>query len=331
MSKSPQQQKLSDRLASLEREVSRLADSMERLATAPPRATPAARPGWRPSLRWYLGLLVVLAAIAAWFGVEFRGSQRQATAVDTLVSERVKLDFEPNESLLVSLLPGSPDNPPPALLRMLGHDFFHRISDVVVDGRIRNDTDPHVVLSAISRLPSLRALQVKNFPLSTKDLSPVFAFRQLESLNVSRTTLDSGSIRDVAWTRLRWLDASHTWLGDLAVSELSRCKHLQYLNLERTAITDQSVEYLAKLTNLREINLNRTQITPSGVTELADKLPDCYIQYQPLVLFEDGSVNVQACYRGRLTFGSESPPDPREFEAARPPGRYTRSNPFAVF
>lgn len=321
----PPRESLAEQVESLERQVARVADLLEsQLATT----QNAAQRRWRPSLRTYFVLMALLAAFIAWFGVEFRRSRQQARAVDLLLAEQASLLFETNESLGVSILPGPPGEPPAFLMRSLGYDFFFRLGDVSVDGA-RVAADSATVLDAIEQLPQLRRLRIRNILLTTDNLKPIFELNGLESLDLSKTRLSDSSIAWICDTHLRWLNVSHTWLGDTAVNEIATLDKLQYLNLERTGVSDRSIDALSEMRGLRHLIIRRTSITAAGAKQLSKNLPNCFIEYQPLIFRSNGTVDYTACQKGTINFGKPIIADPRVNQAVRPPADYS-TGPYAI-
>ncbi len=315
--KREQSDPLTEKMSSLEHQLRRIGDLLEAQVAGAKSRQSSWR--WRPSLRTLFVMIGVLALGVAWFTAEYRQSRLQSRAIEVLLDQRALFFFEPSESILVGMLPGKSSEPPAALVRALGHDFFNRLRQVSIVGTPRFQQEPDEILDGLALVPGLRAVRISQLPLTTGQLRSVFQLKQLESLDVSRTGLDNGSIEEIQNTSIRWLDCSHTRLGNIAASELSRCEELEYLNLERTAVSDAGIEYLAKLKGLRHLILRRTPVSPLGVQKLADQLPNCYIEYQPLVFRNDGTVDVQACRRGSLVFGDPPPVDPRQGQTASAP------------
>ncbi|MCA9191575.1 MAG: hypothetical protein KDB03_07430 [Planctomycetales bacterium] len=259
---------------------------------------------WRPSIRFMLSVLTVLAILSAIFGAELRSSVVQARNADFLASQNALITYEPNESLFVALFPGPPDKPPQFFMRSLGRDFFMRVLQV----RVRTMSSPKETLAAICALPSVRRVTLSATALLTREhLQPLLEHRELESLTLAHTHL-TDSLAGVERLQLRSLDVSHTRVGPRAIRDISKCVELRSLNLERTAVTDACVVDLQKLHKLRVLNLKRCPMSKAAVLQLSNKLPACYITYEPLVFNADGTINVRAVRSGFASFGT--PPSP---------------------
>ena len=264
-------------------------------------------------------MMALFAGFFAWFSSAYHESQRQAAAVDELISQGVFVMLEPRQSLAVSILPGTPEEPPRAISKTLGNEFFRSATNVSTRNRWNAKMDKDRVLSGIAKLSDLRRLRLTKLSLSTNDLNRLSGLTELAALDLSRTRLDRGSVDWLQHTQLHWFDASHTWLGDNALRGLSRCPDLQYLNMERSTITDAGLQHLYGMSGLRYLNLKRCTVTPAAVKKLSAAIPNCLIQFEPLVLNNQGQTYVMAARRGFMQLGTPTPVDPRKSKLATPP------------
>lgn len=271
------------------------------------------------TIRFLLGLTVFAALLCTWFAGVYRESRRQAHAVDRLIRQGAFVHYAPRESLLVSMLPGEVEAPPKTLEKALGTDFFRSVHNVSTGRRGAFVNDKADLLDAVERLSGLEYLRLTNLNWKTSELEPLGRLNKLQSLDLSHTALDAGPMPWLRRAKLRWVDLSHTRLSDLALYDLSFCDTLQHLNLERTAISDEGLPYLSGLQQLRYLNLKRSPVTLAAVTKLADALPHCLIEWEPLVFRQNGTVDHMAVRRGYQRFGHAMPPDPRESHRAQPP------------
>ena len=281
----------------------------------------------RLTIRFLLLLFVLFGGLFAWFSWNYRISVRQAKSADKLIDVGAFLQYEPRQSLLLSMLPGDPAKPPKYLTRILGEDFFRSVSNVSTrqagfSGKKKS------TLEAVAGMSDLQRLRLNGMTLQTNDLEIMAYLPELESLDVSRTTLDAGRIPWLSKTRLRWLDMSHTQIGDSALVDIANCGELQSLNLERTAISDVGLRRLGVLKKLRSLNLNRAPVSIEAVRQLAKELPECRITWQPLKF--RGSyrqVDVAAARSGAVVLGKVRQYDPRKSQQPIPPSDNIRFGP----
>ncbi len=312
-SRAGRQTSLSDRLASLESQIERLTQLLAQQATIRQRRRQ------RLTIRLMLSLFVVFAIGFAWFGNVYHRSRKQARSVDRLIAQSAFVSYTVRQNPLVSLMPGDPQQPPVSLVRWLGDDFFSAVTNVSTASAGSMPVDKEEVLAAVESLDRLQRLRLTHMRLSTADLAGLEHLLDLQSLDISRTGLDHGSIPWVRTSKLRWFDASHTHLSDRALYDLSHCRELQQLMLERTSISDNGLRYLQSLKQLRYLNLNRCPVSAAAVKQLSDALPGCVIDWQPLKFLANGKVDSRAAARGRVRYGRPMPEDPRLSRRAAPP------------
>ncbi len=303
---------------------------------------------WRPSLKTLFVVIAMLAFTAAWFGAEMRKSKREHQAIAALVSNGAQVQLGPSESIFVALLPGSPADPPAILRRWLGPEVFSSVKHIAYNDRafpqggvLQGSVYPPYVgpairtssrrmprnrsvtvnrgsfdeiREALAATPEVKGVRLSGFKLNTDQLAEVFALPNLESLDLSRTQLDQASIAAVSGTRLRWFDGSHTWLGDQAAFDLSKCSGLSHLNLDRTTLTDDGLKYLEALKELKYLSIQRVPVTLAAVKKFADAMPNCFIQYQPLCFDKKGVQDPAASMMQAQTFGQ-----PQWNQTALPP------------
>lgn len=302
---------LADRLESLETQIARLGDLLAEQSAAKRRRR-------RITIRMLMCLLVGFACLFAWFANHYQRSQMQARAVDRLIDQNAFVMYQPADSLLVSLLPGDANTPPRWLAKLLGDDFFRSPVNVSTAQKGRAERQKNIVLGALPALTNLKLLRLTNLSLRTADLFALQDLPQLQSLDLTRTGLDSGSMPWLSRLQLRWLNVSHTQFSDRALQNLARSRELQYLNLERTTVSDDGLSVIESMPNLRYLNLKRCPVSLPAVRRLSKSMPNCLIEYEPLQ-FRDGKVDRQAAQSGRLKFGVSLPVDPRVSKQARAP------------
>ncbi len=296
---------LSNRLEKLEFQLGRLTDLLTEQTVARRRRRR------RITIRFMLIAFAAFAMLFAWFGNVYHRSRRQSAAVDRLVGENAFVMYSLRESMLVSLMPGDPQQPPVWLVRLLGDDFFRAVTNVSTAAQSTTVRNKEEILSALTSLTQLQRLRLTNVSLTTADIVRLETLEELQSLDISRTGLDSGSMPWIRRTQLRWFNASHTKLSDRALYDLSRCGDLQQLFLERTAISDSGLKHLHSMSQLRYLNLKRCPVSATAVKQLSDALPGCMIEWEPLRFLADGKVDGRAAARGRVRYGRRMPDDPR--------------------
>ena len=304
---------LTERLESLENQLSRLTNFL----TEQDAARKSRRR--RFTIRFLMITMVLFAGLFAWFSTAYHQSRKQADAVDRLFSLGAFVMYEPRQSVAVSVLPGSPEEPPRVISKSLGVDFFRAATNVSTQSGASSKMDKDAILDAVSSLRELKRLRLTKLTFSTGDLAQLSDLSELTSLDLTRTRLDNGSLPWLQDTQLQWFDGSHTWLGNTALHDLSRCPDLQNLSMERTTVTDAGLLHLYQMKNLRYLNLKRCDVTPAAIKKLSAAIPNCIIDYEPLVLTSGGETNAVAARRGFMRLGNSRAIDPRESKQAIPP------------
>ncbi len=305
---------LAERLESLESQIGRLTDFLTQQDQSHTRRRR------KLTLRLMFILIAVFACVFAWFSTVYRQSRQQARAVDHLVVENVYVTYEPRRSFLVSLLPGDVNSPPDVLASSLGTDFFRAVTNVSTNTHsFQASTDKQALIDSISSINQLERLRLSRFILNTPDLLPLSSLSHLQSLDLSHTRLDNGSMPWLADTQMRWFAATHTLLGDQILKDLSRCPELQYLNMERTTVTDNGLQHILAMKQLRYLNLKRCSVSYQAIKKLSDAMPSCVIDWEPLILTSNGKVNYPLIRQRSVRFGGSSIVDPRASHRAIAP------------
>lgn len=303
---------LSDNLQRLEDQIARLADLLGDQAARKKRRRTL-------SIRMLLVSFVGFALLFAWAGSLYQRSRRQARAVDQLIQQGAFVLYSPNQSALVSMLPGEVEQPPKALQAWLGDDFFRSVTNVSTAQNTALTRDKAKIIAALQDFPDLKLLRLTNLDLRSGDLAGLGTLRQLQSLDLTATRLDGGGMPWLGRTELRWLKAAHTRFGDRALADLVACRQLQFLDLERTTVSDRGIAQLASLRELRYLNLKRCPVTLRAVQNLSAALPGCVIDWEPLQFRADGTVDAVAARQGRVRLGRSLPKDPRVSRRALAP------------
>jgi Leucine-rich repeat (LRR) protein len=116
-------------------------------------------------------------------------------------------------------------------------------------------------------------------------LKSVQGMTSLGHLDVSGTAITNDGLRFLEpLTHLRYLLLNETDISDDGLRYLGPLKSLHTLSLKGTSISDDGLSFLATYHNLNEhLVLSNTKVTATGVATLQKALPDCKIDYGPLV------------------------------------------------
>ncbi len=128
-----------------------------------------------------------------------------------------------------------------------------------------------VDLAFLDRLPGLRDLTLRGFPLGDADTAPIARHDALTSLSIAAPDLtDAGLARLAGLRRLVALSIDHaTGLTEAGLAHLARLRSLQVLGLDPAAqLTDAGLAHLAGLAELEHLELGGTKIEGSGIARL---------------------------------------------------------------
>jgi Leucine-rich repeat (LRR) protein len=155
-------------------------------------------------------------------------------------------------------------------------------------------------VTRIAAIPTLRTVVLADSRVTHRGLESLSALKGLQTLDLSRTSLDSDAMDAVARlsTLKELLLNGCSWLMDKHLASLSALKNLERLELSSPAITpaglaqlsqlpalqeltirecaaidDEAVEHLASLTQLKKLALSDTELTSRGYAELCQRLP----------------------------------------------------------
>lgn len=261
------------------------------------------RGSWfRPSLKTLFVLITLCACWFAWLALEQRRSERISSAVEKAESLGATVGVGPSERLFVSLLPGSPASPPPAVVRLFGREL---LNDATTLHKVRgsNAEEMKELAAAARQIDALRYIKINAVPLSMAELEQILELSELTHLDISRTRLERGPWPGISSTPLKYLVAAHTLTDDQAAASFSRCRSLMYLDLTRTSVSDAGLMELAKLPDLRMLRILRCPITLAAVQKFSKLKPECRIEYEPLVFSQSGGVNLLAIRSQRINLG----------------------------
>jgi hypothetical protein len=218
--------------------------------------------------------ILVICIVAPWVGkrLDEVRHQEQAVAAIVKVGGRVIYDYQRPLADYPTLFQPTWRSPyPPAAVRLLGRDFFHRVVHVDLSETSVTNED----LVAVGRLRSLESLFLNGTGVTAVGLANLEVLKNLRILNLRDTAInDVAMVHLRAFTHLRQLDLGGTRISDEGLVHLEPLTELEDgLTLDRTAITNLGLEQLVHLKKLRQLHLEDTGVTPEGVAILQTALP----------------------------------------------------------
>jgi hypothetical protein len=124
-------------------------------------------------------------------------------------------------------------------------------------------------LAALSRLPSLRILDLSETGVGSAELECLQNLAQLVGLSLFRVELAPGSLSVLRVLReLRFLELSRTWIEDEELISLESLEKLEQLVLRRTHVTGSGFRFLARLHRLKHLVLHHSPITDVALSHL---------------------------------------------------------------
>ena len=150
---------------------------------------------------------------------------------------------------------------------------------LVVDRtQISNDGLRHLVDSSVTEL------DLTSCPAITDEGIAYLEGRQFKRLGLAGTKITDNALKSVqGMTSLGHLDVSGTAITNDGLRFLEPLTHLRYLLLNETDISDDGLRYLEPLKSLYTLSLKRSKVTATGIATLQKALPECKIDYGPLV------------------------------------------------
>lgn len=145
----------------------------------------------------------------------------------------------------------------------------------------------------ISRLESLKTLQLGGSQVTAEMLNHISSCRRLEVLDLCESPLrdaDVGVLRQLPL--LRNLDLRDTLIGDSSLNVLDDLKHLQRLNLRGTSITEEFFLHARSWPELSELDLCVTKVARIPAIEPGSMPSLRFIQLQELRLDRDSYDNL---------------------------------------
>ena len=142
-------------------------------------------------------------------------------------------------------------------------------------------TDIANLCEHVTRLRSLRSLDLSQGAISDAGLTCISELAELEMLDLGGTLVSDASMREIArLAQLRDLGLMSTTLSDAGLAELTRLEHLRVLDVSGTQLTDASVEPLVAM-ELQHVNLDGTSLSESEQERVKRALtPDVQTEYR---------------------------------------------------
>ncbi len=261
---------------------------------------------FRPSLRTIFVTTALIACGLSWMVYETKRSKQVEAAAEQLARLGANVATKPSDRLFVSLLPGRPASPPVSLQVVLGRELFVEPSSLTLNRRTNNplsQDEQKSLLKALSKIDSLSSLRLYGIELSAADLDSIWQMTDLQSLVIPHSRLSRGPLKGISNLPLQSLDVSHTLFDDSAINSLIKCQDLRTINLDRTAVTGAGLMALSGLPNLTVLKIRRCDISLTTVQEFSKQMPNCFIEYEPLLFDSSGNVNNRLSSTLRVQFG----------------------------
>lgn len=127
-------------------------------------------------------------------------------------------------------------------------------------------------LPGVESLTHLRSLDLESTPLTDDALERLMPLKQLEGLDLSRTTgiTDRGLGFVGALSGLQSLNLEETRVTNVGIGHLGGLPRIEELRLDRTSVNDAGLAQLAGLRSLRALYLRDTGVTVEGLFRLRD-------------------------------------------------------------
>jgi hypothetical protein len=247
-------------------------------------------------------LLLLIAVLCIWLGIQVNAARRQREAVAVLLNAGAEIYYDYQMVPLVTATPPGSFAPPgirlpdtwadvsqlppgPAWLReRIGDDYFRTVVDVYCRGTFQKSD-----LDELVELPHVKEFVLVGTGFHDEDLTALGELRQLEVLQFSGTPINGSILAQLPNPRrLKNLHLSHTNIDDTALEEIEKMTGLEVLGLDGTHVTDAGLRHLRNLTNLRNVYLQNTQITDAGLQHLSGLKTLTLVVLGPSPVTQDG-------------------------------------------
>ncbi|MEM7233390.1 MAG: glycosyltransferase, partial [Planctomycetota bacterium] len=124
-------------------------------------------------------------------------------------------------------------------------------------------------IASLSKLKSLKLLNLRGTPVSDKGLGDLGAFSNLEFLYLSDTEILGPGLTGLKSAKsLRWLKLNGTRVDDASLTPLLDLPNLSRLEVSSTRITDATLARLAGAKKLTYLDIYGTNVTGAGIRRL---------------------------------------------------------------
>lgn len=129
---------------------------------------------------------------------------------------------------------------------------------------------------SISRLRTLKVLQIASSELDGHALSCIAHLGELEYLLLPRSSIDSAGLDELSGLRgLKYLSLQGCELNDSLLAEaIDDLRFLECLDLSSTSISDDSIKAAATHPNIVALSLRDTGITDEGIASVVSAFPN---------------------------------------------------------
>jgi hypothetical protein len=228
-----------------------------------------------PKRRWLRfslrGLLVSIAAIAIWLGIQVNRAHKQRDSVAELQRAGAVIFYDyhhrPEMAEAESFRFDPTAEPPisPWLVQLIGQEYFSRVEGLDFGSL---NVDPRAI--QIAQLQDIRFLILERTLANDDDLRNLAQLSQLEELDLRHTDVtDAGLSYAHHWPELVYLNLAFTEIGNAGCSHLTALRELKSLTLQGTRVTDEALRSVAYCTNLEFLDLSKTSVTDEGLSHLA--------------------------------------------------------------
>ena len=262
-----------------------------------------------PKRRWLRfslrSLLVVIAVLCIWLGMEVNRvrEQKQAVEMITRLGGRVSYDYWDNairqpgirqRMAMANIQQGPPvviEPPGPKWLRgLVGDEYFQNLSTVGFVDTPVTDAD----LELLKNQNSLWCLRLWETQITDTGLRHIRRLRNLLILDLRNAHVtDAGLVHIGKLNNLRGLGLGYTQVTDAGLEHVRRLADLESLGLSHTRVTDDGIAHLSGLTELWSLDLDGTEITDAGLAHLAGLRRLQWLQLNDTMITDAGLIHLR--------------------------------------
>ena len=135
-----------------------------------------------------------------------------------------------------------------------------------------------------SEVQTLRTINLGMTQVKGPGLAKLAALPDLVTLTLSGLPIDDSVMKDLAaMSHLDMLVLDDTKITGSGFAKLAALKELTNLMVHYTGVTDANIVELAGVTSLKELSAQETNVTMAGAKKLKEALPNCKIDFGPLL------------------------------------------------